>query len=173
MRLASVLFVLLLAMAVVVGYVFVAVEESEIGHGFTHPELETMQRGGDGAERHEDVLVAGAVMGVLQIVFFGVILAFGTRRGRPMGMEEWVLVAGTVVFVLTWLMLVYTYLHYAAEGGGELAFSFPVPTAWMLFGVGFAPGIFILLYFLRFESWVLSDEEVEAFLQDASSGSEP
>lgn len=166
MRLPAVLFALLLAMALILAYFLFGVAESDVGHGFTHPEFATMQRGGDGATRAEGVLLGGAVLGALQLVFFVLLLAFGAGGRRRGGFEERVLAGGAVVFLATWLLLVLTYRSYAHAAGGAIALSFPIPTSWMLFGVGFAPGIFILLYMTRFRSWIVSEEEVEALRRE-------
>ncbi|MDX1383655.1 MAG: hypothetical protein R3190_08430 [Thermoanaerobaculia bacterium] len=166
MRIAALLFALLVAMGLVTGYLLLFVEETEIGHGFAHPDYPTMLRGGDGAARHDPVLVGGWLLGTLQIAFMVTILAFGAGQRGRMGVEEWVLVVGGIVFALCFLFTVTTYVHYARAGGGELALSFPIPSAWMLYGIWGAPVIFIVLYMVRFESWILSDEALESFLSE-------
>lgn len=171
MRVPGLLFVLLLAMTVVLG-VLLTVEEVPDGHGFDHPEYPTMQRGGDGAARHSRVLWGGWALGTLQMLFFVALLLLGLRRRHPRGRGAGMMVAAAVVYLACFLILVVTYRTYAAGGGGELALSFPVPTAWMLYGVGFAPVLFILLYVARFESWILDDDELESFLAEARAAPE-
>ena len=51
-----------------------------LGHGFAHARFPTMQSGGPGVERHDRILWYGCAFGLLQIVFFTVLLAFGGRK---------------------------------------------------------------------------------------------
>ncbi|MEE2775166.1 MAG: hypothetical protein VYE73_00135 [Acidobacteriota bacterium] len=172
MRIPLLLFGLLLGMGLVLGYLLFMVPETDVGHGFTHPDYPTMQRGGDGAVRHEAVLAGGRLLGTLMILFMVGLLAFGSSQGRKIGGEEIVMILGTVVFVTCFLFTVATYRSYAAQGGGALALSFPIPTAWMLYGIWGAPIVFMLLYMVRFEPWIISDADIEKFLAETAADQE-
>ena len=172
MKIALLLFALLIAMGLVLGYLLFFVEEPGNGHGVPHPEYATMLQGGDGA-RHQEVLGGGTLLGALMILFMVGLLAFGASQGRKPGMEEGVLAGGTVLFLFCYLAMILTYVPYADTGGGSIVLGFPVPTAWMLYGVWGAPVVFMLLYMLRFEAWIISDAEIERFLADtAADGTE-
>lgn len=168
MKIALFLFALLIAMGLVLGYLLFFVAETENGHGLPHPEYATMLQGGDAA-RHDAVLVGGTLLGTLMILFMVGLLAFGASQGRRPGMEEGVLVGGAVLFLVCFLAMVLTYVPYADAAGGPIVLGFPVPTAWMLYGVWGAPVVFMLLYMIRFESWIISDAEIERFLADTAS----
>ena len=167
MKISYVLFGLLVAMGLVLGYLLLFVPETAVGHGVVHPDFPSMLQGGDGAVRHASVLTGGAALGVLMILFMVGLLVFGANRSGKVGMEEAVLIGGTVVFVLCFLAVVITYQPYAEAGGGELTMAFPLPTAWMMYGVWVAPVVFIALYMFRFDPWIMSDEETARFLADS------
>ena len=164
MRVPALLFALLIGMCLVLGYVLL-LDEMPDGHGFNHPDYPTMQRGGDGTARHADVLWIGWALGVLQLLFFIGLLALGARSRRPQPFEKRAMIAGTIIYVafFTWMVLAYN--SYAIASSPGLVFSFPLPTALMLYGVGFAPLVFIFLYMFRFTPWILDDDELETFLK--------
>ena len=164
MKIAVFLFALLIGMCLILGYVLMTEEPSE-GHGIPHPEFSTMLRGGDGATRLAPVLWAGWLLGVFQIFFFVGLLAFGVQKARRFPTESRLLVIGALIYagVFTWMVLAYN--GFARTANPELVLSFPLPTAIMLYGVGFTPLIFIVLYLVRFEPWVIDDDDLNAFLE--------
>ena len=81
-------------------------------------------------------------------------------------MEAWVLGIGALVYAAFFLAMTVAYDSYAASGSDALVLSFPPPTALMLYGVGFTPLGFVLLYLLRFEPWILDDDDLARFLDE-------
>lgn len=164
MKISVILFAILIGMCLLLGYAFVT-EEPDEASGFQHPDYASMHRGGDGVERHAPIFWMGWMLGVLQIVFFVTLLAFGARKTRSFPLETRALVAGALVYIgfFSWMMI--SYSGFAADPGEELVLAFPAPTALMLYGVGFAPLFFIVLYLWRFEPWIIDDEELEGFLE--------
>jgi MFS superfamily sulfate permease-like transporter len=164
MRLTAFLFALLLGMCLILGYVLL-LDEIPDGHGYNHPDYPTMQRGGDGATRHAQTLWIGWALGVLELLFFVGLLALGSRRRKQYPFERNVLIVGTLVYIafFTWMVIAYT--GYAADPSAALVLSFPLPTTLMLYGVGFAPVVFIVLYMIRFSPWIVDDDELDTFLR--------
>jgi len=83
---AGLLFACLIGFCLVLGVVLMT-EVPDGAAGIAHPDYPTMLRGGDGS-RHETTLWIGWILGVLEIVFFVLLLAFGTRRERRFPFEE-------------------------------------------------------------------------------------
>jgi len=140
------------------------VPEPAASRGVDHPDLSTMQQGGS-TERHRPVLVHGWLYGALSIALFVGLIALGLRRrGRlPRGGAA-ALVAGFVLVLFVFTLLLLSYAGYAAPGAERPLFgSFPVPTAWMLYGIWTLPAVFCLLYMAKFDQWVMSDRDVEEF----------
>ncbi|MEE9282263.1 MAG: hypothetical protein V3V67_19025 [Myxococcota bacterium] len=159
MRLVAFLLVVVLAMSGLVA-VALGLPERPGGHGFTHPEFSTMERGGPGELRHERVLTLGWAFGLAQIVFFTGLLALGarTREGlRGLGPG---LVAGGLAYALVWTALVLAYRSYAGGSASAYFLGFPAPTALMLFALFPAPVIFSLLYVVGFERWIAAPSDI-------------
>ena len=164
MKLSVFLFALLIGMCLVLGIVLMT-EEPEGAAGIAHPDYNSMLRGGDGATRLAPVKWVAWLLGLLQIAFFIALLAFGSWKKKAFVTERRVLWIGALIYAAFYLAMVVAYDAYAASGSSGLVLSFPPPTALMLYGVGFAPAIFIALYMLRFTPWILDDDEVRDFLE--------
>ncbi|HVS62853.1 MAG TPA: hypothetical protein VMT85_05015 [Thermoanaerobaculia bacterium] len=158
-RLPFLLFVILLAMCGVVGWL--AFQEPAFNQaGIAHPEHPAMALGADGEARHRDVLGVGFAFAVLIVVFFVGLLFFALhRRGEAVPGKGTILFAA-VLFLGAFVALFWTYSRFMeAPGAGGLFLGFPVPTAWMLYGVWGIPLLFILIYVARFNEWVFGAAE--------------
>ncbi len=164
MKISLTLFGLLVGMCLVLGYVLMT-EEPPGAAGIPHPEYSSMQRGGDGVARHAPIFVAGWILGLLQIFFLVGLLAFGAAKSKRFPFEERFLLGGAVVYAAFFTWMVTSYSSFAASPSERLVLSFPPPTALMLYGVGFVPLVFVALYVIRFEPWIIDDDELETFLE--------
>lgn len=162
MKLSWILFALLVAMCCVLGYV-VTIDEVGAGHGVTHPRFPTMQKGGDGLERHSSVIWWAWALGLLEIGLFVGLLALGIRHRGVLGQRKWPLVIGGLLYGAVFTLLVLSYQSYASTGSGSLFLSLPPPTAWMVYGLFGIPLYFHLLYMINFDRWVLTPEDLERF----------
>ena len=159
MRLIGFLFALIAAMAIILA-IALGVPEVSGGHGFTHPLLETMERGGAGYARVEGVLELGWAFGLAQILLFVGLLALGARNRRGLRGIGPGLVIGGLVYALVWTALVLAYRSYALGSDPALFLGFPVPTALLLFGLFPVPLIFLLLYVVGFERWIATPSDL-------------
>ena len=178
MKLPHLLFALLLGMCGVIVAAFMIDEvpyteavpeaggeavKTYLGHGFTHPKFETMQVGGDGAERHAKVLWLGWGFGILQIAFFLTCLAFGSRKhGRAGPFLKPIAIAG-VIYAAIFTMMFVAYRGYANEDSHALFLALPIPTAWMIYGVWIFPLFYLLLYMYHFDTWTFTEEDQAEF----------
>lgn len=173
MKLVWILFALLLAMSISVLAVW-SVKEIPDGHGYTHPEIESMQRGGtgfeaqpggSGTERHSRILWLGWAFGMAQIGFFVACIALGARRGGKNALLVPMLV-GLVLYGLTFTIMVYLYQGYMSESEHRLVFfGFPASTAVMLFALWIVPLFFLVLYVVEFNRHIFTPEDLEKFQQ--------
>ena len=178
MKLPHLLFAILLAMCAVITTVMVIGEspllevispetgtasQIPLGHGFTHPEFATMQRGGNGAARYERILWFGCAFGLLQILFFVCLLAFGGQRQGRLGPLKVPLMIGGIAYAATFISMVYAYQGYVHEQNHAMFLSLPVPTAWMVYGIWLVPLVFMFLYMFKFDSWILRQADIARF----------
>ncbi len=161
MRLVGFLVILAFAMVAFVA-IALGVPERPLGHGFTHPEIVSMERGGEGYTRAEDVLVLGWACGRAQVRVVTALLALGARRRDGLRGLGPGLLAGGLVYAVIWTALVLTYRTYALSSDPALFLGFPVPTAIMLFALYAVPGIFMVLYVVGFERWIASPSDLAA-----------
>jgi hypothetical protein len=154
-----------------VGYGGQTVEvRTPLGHGIEHPEFSTMQVGASGEARHARILWVGWFFGGCQIVLFVAALALGMRKEHGLGPVRAPLIAGGAVFAIIFTLLVLSYRDYMHGVDAELVLGFPIPTAWMVFGIWFFPVFFVVLYLRAFDTWYLTDADrarFDALLADA------
>ena len=166
MRLTWCLFALLVAMCVVLT-VTLTVPESDVGHGFEHPEYsrsqQGMQQGGSGLERHSRVLWLGWLFGILEISLFVCCLALGASKRGRVGKLAWPLAIGLVLFLSAYTAMIFVYREYMGETSHSLVLSFPAPTAVMLFVLWPLPAYFTLVYILNFDRCIMTPEDTEKF----------
>lgn len=140
-----------------------AVTRTYSGHGVAHPKFETMLAGGPGAERHSNILWVGWAFAVLQTLLFVSLLVFGMRKKGEHGPAIVPLLVGGAVFAGIFTMLFLSYRGYMNDGDPSLFFPLPKPTAWMIYGIWFFPISFVFIYRRYFDSWYLTDDDMERF----------
>ncbi|MDA0207395.1 MAG: hypothetical protein O3A53_15020 [Acidobacteria bacterium] len=131
------------------------------GHGAVHSRFSQMDQGGGGLERHGPVFAAAWLLGSVMIAMFVSLLAWQTRGGR----RSWPLfLVGGAVYEAVFSMMCWTYWHSLADPL-EASFwgSFPVPVAWLVYGIWLFPGFFITMYVMRFDEWILPEASTRRF----------
>ena len=167
------IFAMLLAMCAVLGIAFMTpqvpfedvvtedggTERVIMSHGFEHPLFPTMERGGPGAERHEKTLWVGWAFAIICILFFISSLLLGAARHGELGPVKVPFAVGTAIFIAIFTALIFSYHGYMNEETHELFWSFPKPTAWMIFAVWPFPLFFMIVFYLQFDSWHFTKED--------------
>ncbi len=162
MKLDWLMFFILVGMCLLLGWVMMT-PESSVGHGFDHPQFDHMQQGGDGAARHEGMLWAGWLFGVLQIMLFVVCLAMGSRKPKRNRSWDALLIVGGVIYIATFSLLVFTYHESLVEAKVVFLGPFPLPTTVMLYGLWPMPVYFLVVYFCLFDRWVLTADDMDTY----------
>ena len=160
MKLPEFLFLLLVAMSVVLGVVLIGGEPGD-HHGVAHKTFDqTMQQGGSGPERHDHLRWLGWAFGALMIIFFVGGILLGVQRAAE---HKWPYLLGGTVYVLIFSLLALADHGYAGEQPAPLVLGFPLPTTLMLYGLWGIPAVFILLYTVKFDRWILTSEDLQRF----------
>ena len=135
--------------------------EAAGGHGMPHTQFSQMDQGGAGLERHEPVFAAAWLLGSVMIAMFVCLLAWQTKAGR----RPWpfFLIGGALIEAV-FSMMCWTYWRSLAEPL-EASYwgSFPVPVAWLVYGIWLFPGFFIAIYVVRFDDWILPEQSMRRF----------
>lgn len=146
----------LLAVALLTG-------EPPNGHGMPHPRISEMRAGGPATARVDDVSSVGFGIGALLIVSFVLCICIGvSRRQQSRTFLAW-LAAGGAASLAVWTALVLAYRSDSGHTEPDLVLGLPVATAWMLYGLWAAPGVFTLLYSAGFERWIHTPEDQQRF----------
>ena len=165
---ARLLFAVLTGLGLVL-CITVFIPEVPNSHGLDHPEIGDMKQGGPGAERHARIGWPAWAFGSLQIVFFVTCLALGLKDLQRSG--KWLIVGGLIYLaVFTWMVVADR--HYALSSSSSLYWSFPAPTAVMLFGLCTTPLFFVILYIVKFDRWILRPADLKAFRDSLASAQE-
>ena len=133
--------------------------ESEGVGGYDHPTFSTMRSGGSGVARHADVLWVGWLFGVLTILCFTLLIAFGAQSGgrlRGLGPR---LTLGFVLHAGVFTCLVLAYRTSLFQPARVSWGGFPESTAVMLFLLYPASAIFNVLYVVGFRRWILTEDD--------------
>lgn len=135
--------------------------ELAAGHGAVHSRFSQMDQGGSGLQRHGATFGAAWLLGSLMIALFVCLLAWQTKDGR----RSWPwFVVGGILYEAVFSMMCWTYWRSLADPL-EVSFwgSFPVPVAWLVYGIWLFPGFFIAIYVMRFDEWILPEESMRRF----------
>ena len=149
-----------------------------VGHGVPHRNtiFQDMNQGGSGQQRHASVLLGGWLFGALQIALFTGLLAWSAglpaaahpQQSAARQSHSWLLpglfVFGGLVFEVVFALLCRSYqISMLDPANTRFLGSFPEATTWLLFGIWFAPGVFVALYVLFFDRWIFSPQAETQF----------
>lgn len=156
MKLVRVFFLFLLILWVLLAVLFLA-PPPEHATGVPHPEVDSMLHSGESLALRPLHRWLGWGFGMGIIGIFAFFLLLGTRRRGGWGRLKGWLAAGFLLYGAVFSALVFAHWDYALHGRVGWFLGFPLPTAWMLFGMLFAPGFFVALYVLGFRRWIYEE----------------
>ena len=70
---------------------------------------------------------------------------------------------GMVAYFAVYLLLLLSYGNYQRGESSSFFGGLPAPSAWMMYGIWFIPLLISGIYMFKFNDWVLSPAEYEAF----------
>ena len=162
MRWPLLLLGLLTAMAAV-AIAVVVLGEPPGARGVNSARFATMLTGDPGAARHERMLPAGWLFGVLTMAFAAALLAWGYgRRGRR-GRLRWALPAVFVVQVVCFSVVVISYAASMGEPAPDLWWALPAPSAWLVYLFWPSQFGFLILYVVTFDRWFWTPDDETRF----------
>jgi len=152
--------ILLAAAWVLVLWIWLTPEVPE-GHGATHAQFSQMDQGGSGLERHGSTFVAAWLLGSLMNAMFVCLLAWPTRDGK----QPWPwFIAGGLLYEAVFAAMCWSYWRSLTDPANTAFWgSFPVPAAWLVYGIWLFPAFFIALYVIRFDAWILPEASMRKF----------
>jgi len=98
---------------------------------------------------------------MINIFILCLYLGLNYRREQKT-IKRW-LVAGYLLYCLAYIMMVVADLNYINEDTTNYFLGFPIPTAWMIYGMWFVPLLFSILFITNYNSWVISSDDLNAF----------
>ncbi len=161
MKLPWILLGALLTMCLMLAFILVG--ETHYGQGIEHPEYPAMQQSGTIAQSYPSGLWSAWLLGSVEIVLVMLCLGLGIQKRERLGtMKLPLLVAGLIY------LTIYAVLMVLSKGGSDqaplLVFSFPAPSVVMMLGLWPVIPLFLsLLYFLKFDSWILTPDDRKRF----------
>ncbi len=128
-----------------------------------HPTFSSMLRADDGPQRYEHGRWPAWAFGSLTIAFLVGCLALGMSKGGRLAARKWVLIFGGLLFEATFVLMMIAYERYLTDDAPRLILGFPAPTAVMLFGMSTVPLVFLTVYVVMFDRWVMTPEDLDRF----------
>lgn len=137
----------------------VMVEEPANSRGEVHSEIQSMRQGGDAASRNTDIFSQVWGLGLSMIVMYALFMSLGVspqRRDRCLALY---LGCATLFVGATWSALMVTYRDSWTGVMPPTFLGFPIPSAWMLYGMWASPLLFIAIYWFGFRRWIFTVED--------------
>lgn len=126
-----------------------------------HPNIATMEIGGERAADDANNWLLGLVFGVTMILLLVVSLFLAPGQSQNAVQRKLAIASGGVVYVAVFVVMMLRYRDYALEGPSLLG-PFTTPTTWMVFGLWIAPAVFVVIYCAKFETWFGSEDPTQS-----------
>lgn len=162
MKPIHIIFALLLVIAGIT--VFILTAEQPFGAtGLPHESINGLSVGGERANQVSALGDAPYYFQIAVLMLAGALLYMGVAPHRRDTLLKVCFSIGIGIAVFSWTMLYRGYEAYLATGQVDVAFGFPVPTNWMLWGTWGSFILFDLFYVFAFRRYFLPKEDEEAF----------
>ena len=125
----------------------------------THPEQSEMHVAGAAAAFDAEMIVPGAIAGVLVIAVYLLCLLLGAGKNGASLTFVGVVAASSCLVVGSFLAMTFSFDDYVGDPSPQLVGGFPIPTAWMVFGVWMSPVVFLAVYVAGFRRWVMTEDD--------------
>ncbi len=138
-------------------------EQLPAASGMLHPSIKGMLKSGSTVSDSAVTKWASFIFGLSILMIFASSMALGIKRNA---MEKKVLNRLVLFFgsyTIVYILFVRSYWNFNTDTSENFFGSFPLPTAWMLYGIYLFPLILTISIILNFNSWILSPEDKERF----------
>ncbi len=131
--------------------------------GGLHPEFSSMLKSGQAATNNSSASIFSYLFALFVVAVLGFVLLIGMKKKGTLGyLQKW-LIGGIIGFMFVFTGVTLSYWNYSSAASSTYFGGFPVPTAWMLYGVPCFALFFTFLYLKNFDTWVLTAEDKEKF----------
>ena len=162
MKPIHVIFGLLLLMAGII--LFILFSDVPINAaGQPHGEIAGMMVGGDGLARLATIGDAPYWFQMVMNLLIPALLYIGVPQHRRSGAFVAGLVACATVTIFVWHMLYSSYMDFLITGETAIAFGFPEPTNWKIWGIWLSMMTYNVLYVVAFRRFFLHPDDEAAF----------
>lgn len=162
MRLLHLLLILCVILLLLIGVVSVLPQAGE-APASANPEFSSLLRSNESFAGQPGVLGFGYVMGILMMAAMAVCVLVGIRKNGKLGtLGRW-LIGGFVAYALVFTALVYSYRQYDPGNVQNFFGGFPLPTAWLVYGVWLFPWFFIAVLVIMFDRSFLTQSDLDRF----------
>ena len=158
-RLVLIMLFFLIGLLATVGYLYTVPGASD-PTAVAHPQYEHLLVA---APNQPKLVGPGYAMGYLMIAVIACCVLLGWQKTGSLARVGVWLIAGFVVYLLVYTGLMVTYAGYQAGPDAAFFGGYPVPTAWMIYGVWLFPVCFIVFYYLNFASWFMTERAMKDF----------
>lgn len=162
MRLIHVILLLLVAIGVLlVGLLFAGGPDNATGQA--HATIAGMSSGGDGLARLGGMGWMMFLLQILALLLIYALIALGVAE-RNRTRTFWVLLGlGAALSIAIWCGLYLSYVRLLETGEMQLLFGYPLPTAFMLFGVFLGGSYLCVFYIWGFKRFIYTEADEAAY----------
>lgn len=128
-----------------------------------HPQIDSMLKSSGGYAGKPGTLFLAFGIGLLMISIMSLAVLAGWRKAGSLGKSGKWLIAGCIGFVGVFCALTFTYWQYANGISDTFIGGFPLPTAWMLYGMWPFPLILLGIFIYNFDRWFLTEPDLAQF----------
>lgn len=133
--------------------------------GIAHPRISPMRAGGDGALRLAEIGLYAFAFHCLVLCCVVSFFALGVSQRRyDTRLYIWLAVI-LIINLAVWYLTYSSHQHYLRTGSTAFFLAFPIPTAWMLYGMGFCGAVFIAFYSIGFKKYVYNEEDAKTLAE--------
>lgn len=162
MSLPRILFIFSLAILIAMLSGFF-IPDSLIPTAGLHPDHASMLQSKGTVASSSRVIILGYIMGLFIIgTMFTLIFLGAKKAGKRTPLHRY-LGVGSIVYLLIYSFLTYAYWDYIHLGNQAFFGGFPLPSAWMIYGMWLSPLFLAAIYVWGFDKWVFTANDLSDF----------
>ena len=105
----------------------------------------------------------GYAIGLSIIALMVASIFLGNRKaGKRTPIHQW-MGWGSVIYVIIFSLMTYSYWDYSQLGNTSFFGGFPLPSAWMIYGIWLSPLLLAAVIIWGFDRWIFTPKDLEDF----------